>query len=1661
MSDPEEEQPQVNFTIEVLSVADLPTPLKTAIELSGFVAEPQRSDDFIEAGISPGPWSFAGQTSLTISKELACETVAWRARPRPKLLDALVGEALIVKVLDINNGYAEVGDAQVTLQDFVFDESDKEFCVDLRLNDDYIPKEECGDGEVKNAEMVVIPTVTLRIQASECIGLEHCQEDFQDWTVLSVHVDGIYSLPNKLQDPDNTLSACSPGKIEDHPFAYNFRIMNCKFDDGYIVKPDVPEEEKEEAPPEDGAEAEGGQEAEGDGEQADQTRRTSIKKEEKPELKVDLSTFKEALQNVGYTQVDDDGPEAFKFMDVNKNGNIGLAEFLQIQALDTPAGLDTMCDIRSYIVKEFGTLRGAFDVWKKKDIDDDLVALNEFVNGVQETGFEGDIRGAFCSLDSDRDGFLNWSEFQTLHLFAALLAIDKVETTRAWMLSKFGNMTIALQQIDLNASGRVSREEWDEAMEKFEYADKDAAKATFNFMDHDCSNIVGPKQFLYLQKFDGKRFLKDLQKFRNLLFSESGDLALSYREFLPAKESGNAIAEYKAYQAYLAGKGPRVSTPRSNLCLRGRDFKAACKKRQWEKISFLDPLTIFNFLDDSHTGFLKESEFLLLRAFNSAAAGGGVARFKCFIMEKFPDLESAFNLMFGDPTVFYETAETKLPYVDFPKKEIKLYKGREWLQQLYNIIEDPRGHPLDLESNDKPPYGIWLYFFPRCVDHTPTPVDYRDLPPPNQDVAKLARYHHSQMFLDLRKLKINKIQQGEAGCQEISVRAHMSRNPRCPSDVYAEGGFDLAPFESARTYIKLTLSFNNKPIQELCPRNVPPLPALFIPDPPGEKGPQTPMEVFESTVKLAVGKLTKQFAKACCDRGLMQNQILGPGGLLSEYQLLGKDVRRREFLRWIKADGEGRDALQELAEEFRISLARVVRKEGTGVPECAMHGDERDIMYSDMWKKLLQHVVSAINSDVGVQMWRRDAKLWKHKPLYGDGDENFFEAEDLAIQQRERDKNLQRLIYECEMYSAHDRATVFYKEKLELPFNKRNFDQWYDYARFLMRCGQRQVEAEKALRYAISLKGIDSCDSQALLFLACTFINRTGASSVPEDERFDMAQCLFSIYLSRDPADPVANFFFYLMYAVQYSDTGDELCKANAAKFLKISKAEPEFFTSILPSLKPDFTPNFPELDALYHQELVARGEDETKEPEVYETPPLWMSAKYPVFEKFYALHALPSYKDEAILDSIDRILLFGMPKFTKYLLTEAPQLYNFIEEKSLRSERCQMQLIKAQMMLMEWESALEACGLLLAEQDRNPEAWILYGELLFRCALDYEDGEKKDEKFRESQAAFQTACQFMALQPPDKKEREQMSADEKTTSETEIDNRDPVIQLRLGAIHYHFAEKSNFTDEKEMYLAKERYKSSLLLVETAEAWRNAGVCAFRLAQIAKSRADAATEDVYYAEAKECLMMANEKDNTRPKIWAWLCICCIEGGYSNQVVQSYRFVMERAADVEWQTLLELAQRFLRFSDPANAAYEGGPAFVRAGLYAREAQEIASLVIQQIDKIDSWPPPNRSIGEARSILGNALMWQGQMAQAFVELRAALSFLDVDEKKQNMVADLARRCAAEIPEDPLAFGLIEEDMELAKKRRGELLDATRCGGNIADGTRMLDHTQAPVS
>merc|ERR1719230_715344 len=111
------------------------------------------------------------------------------------------------------------------------------------------------------------------------------------------------------------------------------------------------------------------------------------------------------------------------------------------------------------------------------------------------------------------------------------------------------------------------------------------------------------------------------------------------------------------------------------------------------------------------------------------------------------------------------------------------------------------------------------------------------------------------------------------------------------------------------------------------------------------------------------------------------------------------------------------------------------------------------------------------------------------------------------------------------------------------------------------------------------------------------------------------------------------------------------------------------------------------------------------------------------------------------------------------------------------------------------------------------------------------------------------------------------------------VNNRDPVIHLRVGWIYYHISRASDFRDSEAMVKAKEHYKLSLIVAPTAEAWQRSGVCAYRLAVMAKrGKFEGAGEQSLFEEAMQCLTEANIMDEWRPQINTWLVICAVEMG---------------------------------------------------------------------------------------------------------------------------------------------------------------------------------------
>merc|ERR1719326_2147218 len=101
------------------------------------------------------------------------------------------------------------------------------------------------------------------------------------------------------------------------------------------------------------------------------------------------------------------------------------------------------------------------------------------MSGLEKVGYPdlAKARNLFISLDMLRTGVVSWEEFQTLHLYACMVQIQKVETVRDWIIGHFKDMQTALKQIDDNASGRVSYDEWRDVLAEKGYPDKDESDA--------------------------------------------------------------------------------------------------------------------------------------------------------------------------------------------------------------------------------------------------------------------------------------------------------------------------------------------------------------------------------------------------------------------------------------------------------------------------------------------------------------------------------------------------------------------------------------------------------------------------------------------------------------------------------------------------------------------------------------------------------------------------------------------------------------------------------------------------------------------------------------------------------------------------------------------------------------------------------------------------------------------------------------------------------------------------------------------------------------------------------------------------------------------------------------------------------------------------------
>jgi len=1440
-------------------------------------------------------------------------------------------------------------------------------------------------------------TLSVRVSIAGPIGRLLCPSDLDDWTVLTVSIEGCFSLPEKLLEVGGPLPQGTSGVHAEHPLSYSLRLLGLRFDGGQLVLPAIEEE------PADGGATVGvdpGDEAaaaaEGDANMASCSR--SLIQTSVFAGSIGREEFIEGLVRAGFVTAHEDGPKVFEFLDSGVSGSIGLEEFGRLADVGSPATPTQLVALCELLLQRHGQLDDAFAVL---DSDDEgALTLDAFRAGLQGLGDTAVSDGEggealFLALDSQRAGSLAREDLQALALHRRVAELQGVDNVRQWLVDCFGSEEKAVQQFDEGKSGIVTQEGWSSALQRLGYSSTAEAELAFGVVDPDKEGSVDYAAVEFLLRFDSVALARALPELQAFLEATSGGAG------------GDAGAAF----AVLGGAAVDAEA------ISSREFVAACTRLGYN-LKY-DSRAFFAVIANARTGRLGISDLASLWVYNASARCRCLAACRSFLVDTFGSVEIAFSHLFDHRAEHFRHAEEKLPRVRWPQTEVSGYRGRAWLQQFLNTIGDARGRNL-VEKGETSIGGSWLYFFAAPKGET-EPVDFKSAA--DSTMARIARWHQAQAFVDLRRLAAPAAEAGP----RLEFEALLSQVEPQPRDANEAGDLPVSPFGVARTYVKGTVCLD-RPLARLCPRDIAPLPPLpggepLIPPPPPEKKPPpTASEELEHEAHRITGKLAAEFARMARERGLC-----GEG----TNRLLGIGVGVGEFLEWLR-EQDGGAVYRDLSLDLRRAIVRLVRSDEKQAPSCGLTGNEQDALYSGIHDRILKHLVRAVNCDMGVHQSRRDERLWRSPPLKGaheDTDRNFATIATLDAQQRERDAVVRRLAFEYELCGDIEQASVLWKERLRLQQNTENGPLWYEHARFLMRCGQRQLEAEQSLRFAISLRPADEGPSlEEAAFLAFIMQNYDSPCSVgpagPSPERFEAACSLLATFADKRPTDRTPLFLLFIAYALEdvgvraevaaiaemrraaglrvtegtsEAETRHAHLAALAVKYLALARQPtPKGFEAgtTLAFRGSDGRPTFMELQALVRKERLARGEI-TEAPARPSTPPSWHPEPRPALARYEEVHALPSPEDSAALECIDLTLHCGIPSFVRFLIEDAAETFGFLSPATAASERCCLQLVQALMLQSLWGDAAALLEDLFGRCDRIRRAHVLLGECRYRIAL---DAGGRASAYGDALASFETALTF---------------TDEGTDARSHMG--DAVLHLRIASIHFMHAEEAGFADMQALKKAMEHYRRSLLIAPTAEVWRCAGVCTYRMACLGRRRnlfrckepppwdqpRDQEQEKRRQAQFKESTKYfteANLLDVSRPQIGAWLVICAVEMGQAQVAKQALRQVMRYEERLDAATALALAEVLLRFSDEARAIPGEGGRLVAQGRYAKEAVAVARVALAR-----------RDCGDARFILGQAHVLAGSDADALPELQAAIPWFKGDAPCQDEVTAAAAACA----------------------------------------------------
>jgi len=378
--------------------------------------------------------------------------------------------------------------------------------------------------------------------------------------------------------------------------------------------------------------------------------------------RVPYHAFEQELRRRGLSC--DDIISDFLFIDGDRDGQLSAADMRMLEDYGNPvASPEMLDDLRLALVRRYGSLAAAFaslsamggeskGTVTPQQFEDFLVQAvedpppdqppqksdgGELLREWMQVTTPEDRAAVYTSLNPHKGPAIEQTDFMSLNLYSAVLAVRRLEHFRSWILEEFGGSNEAFEQvfksIDLEKKNGVNMKTFVEGVKALGYpcCEPRTMHSVFSLLDRGFGGKVSLRDFQRLNDFKAEILLKSLDGLKRWVEDHFGGVDECYQKLVQREQQAQGLdyvpkcVSFGTIQKLVnqagVGKGSQDG----------------------------DPRMLFLFLSQASqertTGNLGANEWSLLKGFNSRALTGCPARLRRILLERYGGMDQAFQQM--------------------------------------------------------------------------------------------------------------------------------------------------------------------------------------------------------------------------------------------------------------------------------------------------------------------------------------------------------------------------------------------------------------------------------------------------------------------------------------------------------------------------------------------------------------------------------------------------------------------------------------------------------------------------------------------------------------------------------------------------------------------------------------------------------------------------------------------------------------------------------------------------------------------------------------------------------------------------------------------------------------------------------------------------------